>query len=428
MIDSASISRKITFRLIYPFLFLIFLNSLDRVNIGFAAIRMNADLGLTPEAYGFGVGLFFVGYMVFQVPSMWLLHKLGMRKWMTAVILSWGLVATSMAFVHDATSFFILRFLLGMAEAGFAPGITYCCTIWMPKRFRAGAISKTMLAIPISVILGGPLSGWLMDTINPWGIEGWRWMIFIEGIPTLILGVASWWYFVDRPDHAKWLTPEEQAWLKEEINHEKQLQLVAKPEEADAKTALLKLLVTRQFWIFALIWFGLLTGSYGLIYWLPLVIKQVSTHSNLMISVFSALPWIGIGIGMVVNANHSDKKQERHLHVALPALLAAAGLTLATMFGTNALALVLLVIGGYGIGASQGTFWTLPTSLIPAAILPIGIALINMAGNLGGVFGPWMIGLVRQRTGSFDLPVYCIAAILVMAALAVLLIRPRAKH
>jgi MFS family permease len=416
--DGTAINQKITRRLIYPFLILFFLSSVDRVNIGFAAIQMNEALGLTPQTYGIGVSLFFAGYMLFQVPSVWLLQRFGMRRWITFTVFSWGLVATATALTHNAPTFFLLRFLLGIAEAGFAPGVNYCCTFWMPKRFRAAAISRTMLAIPVSVILGGPLSGWLMDMNNPWGIEGWRWMIFLEGIPTLLLGVIAWWYFVDKPADAKWLSPEERLWIADEIGKESQVKTAT-------AVPLRSLLSSRLFWVSAYIWLALLCGSYGLLYWLPLVIKHVSTHSNLVISMLSALPWLAIGLGMVLNAKHSDQRQERHLHIALPAFGAAVGLCLASWAGTGWLAMLLLVLGGYGIGAAQGTFWTLPATFLAASALPIGMALINMGGNLGGLLGPSMIGWIRERTGSFDLPVYIMAGLLASGALAVFSIRPR---
>jgi ACS family tartrate transporter-like MFS transporter len=428
VVDPQALNRKLMLRLVLPFLVLIVINSLDRVNVGFAALRMNAALGMSPETYGFGVGLFFVGYMAAQVPSMWLLQRLGMRRWMVLVIVSWGLVATATAFVQDAQMFFALRFLLGVAEAGFAPGVTYCCTLWIPRQFRGGAISKTMTAIPLSVILGGPLSGWLMDAVPVGGIEGWRWMIFIEGLPAIALGLAAWWFFVDKPADAHWLTAAEKHWLARQLAPGAETQKSA----ADGFMQSLKgVLGSGVFWLGAAVWFGLLVGAYGLIYWLPLVIKQATQHgqlaglSNLAIGTLSALPWVGVAAGMVLNARHSDATQERHLHVALPALLAAAGLAAAAWAGSGWLAMMCLVVGGFGLGAAQGTFWTLPTSHFAGGLLPLAIALTNMTGNLGGLLGPVMVGALKQRTGQFTAPVFAIASIIALAGIALLVARWR---
>lgn len=423
MIDVDALNRRLTLRLIAPFLVLIVLNSLDRVNIGFAAVRMNADLGLSAQAYGFGVGLFFAGYMLCQVPAMALLQRVGLRLWITAVVLGWGLVATAMAFVQSEHGFYALRLLLGVTEAGFAPGVVYTCTQWMPQRLRAGAIAKTMLAVPISVLMGAPLSGWLMDAVNPLGWPGWRWMLLIEGIPTVLLGLAAWGYFVNKLEDARWLSAAEKRWLREQID----------AEQAPASTAApalgwRALFGKPAFWAAALTWFGLLAGAYGLIYWLPLVIKEVSQRGNLSVSLLSALPWVGIAAGMVINARHSDRTGERHLHVALPSLLAAAGLALAAWAGASWLALAILVVGGYGLGAAQGTFWTLPPLFLPAAALPYGIALINMTGNLAGLVTPPAIGWIKQCTGAYDLPAYLIAAELMVAAGMVLLLRAQAAR
>ncbi|MEK8052724.1 MFS transporter [Ideonella sp. DXS22W] len=430
-VDPADVNRLLTLRLILPFLGLIVLNSLDRVNVGFAALRMNAELGFSPATYGFGVGLFFAGYMVAQVPSMWLLQRYGMRRWMCGVVLSWGLVATATAFVQDATSFFALRFALGLAEAGFAPGVTWCCARWVPQRFRGGAIGLTMVAIPLSVVIGGPLSGWLMEIRNPLGLPGWRFMILAEGLPTVLLGVALWWWVVDSPEQATWLTPAQQRWLADTLRveargrsepHATESQL--QPSSQRMWQALRPLLGSTLFWGCALVWFSLLTGAYGLMYWLPLVIKQASGQGALAIGWLSALPWVGVAAGMLLNPRHSDRSGERHLHIAVPALVAALALVAAAFAPHGALALALLVAAGLGLGAAQGTFWTLPTSALSPAALPMGIALVNMAGNLGGLLGPSAIGALRQATGSYQWPVLAVAAVMGLGAVVVLAMRP----
>ncbi len=416
---SATVERKANLRLILPFLILIILNSLDRVNVSFAALKMNADIGLTPSTYGFGVALFFVAYTAFQVPSLWLLNRFGMRRWFFAVVLCVGLVATGMAFIQDTQAFYVLRFLLGVVEAGLAPGITLCCTRWMPRRLRAGSISVTMLAIPISIVIGGPISGWLLQQHNLLDLAGWRWLFLIEGAPTILVALALPWIFVDTPAQAKWLTAEEKRWLIGEL-------------EAEAQTAVKgggvttsMLLVSGRVWACSLAWLGLLAGAYGLMYWLPLLLKELSAGSDLQVGVLSALPWAGLGVGMFFNARHSDRTQERHWHVVIPSLVAAAGLSAAALVGSGWIAMALLIGAGVGLGAAQGTFWAVPTTFFTAASASVGIALINMFGGFGGVLGPGMIGWVKQNTGSYSLPVIAMAAMLVMSAVCVYLIRPR---
>lgn len=415
---SLAVERKVTTRLIIPFLLLIVLNSVDRVNVSFAALRMNADIGLTAATYGFGVSLFFVAYICFQVPSLWLLNRYGMRRWVFAVVLCWGAVATGMAMIQDTTAFYVLRLALGVAEAGFAPGVVLCCTRWMPRRFRAGAISLTMMAIPISVIIGGPLSGWLMEQSNPLGIAGWRWLFLIEGAPTVMMALASLWIFVDTPAQATWLSQEEKQWLSKELQREAQM------APSDGCVSKSQLLGSGRIWACALAWLSLLAGAYGLIYWLPLIIRELSSGSDLRVGVLSALPWIGVASGMLVNARHSDRTQERYWHVIVPSLVTAIALALAAMAGPGWMAMGWLMISGFGLGAAQGTFWAIPTTFLAGGAAVAGIALINMIGGFGGVVGPAMIGWVKQTTGSFALPVYAMAAMLIIGALLVFLIRP----
>ncbi|TRZ66880.1 MAG: MFS transporter [Rhodocyclaceae bacterium] len=414
-----AVGRKVTIRLIVPFLILIILNSIDRVNVSFAALRMNSDIGLTPATYGFGVSLFFVAYIAFQVPSLWLLNRYGMRRWIFAVVLTWGCIATGMAFIQGEMGFYLLRFALGAAEAGFAPGVVLCCTRWMPRRFRAGSISLTMMAIPISIIIGGPLSGWLMEQQNTFDMPGWRWLFLVEGAPTVIAAIVALWLFVDTPAQAEWLTNEEKQWLTAELAREAQV-----PVSAGGVTKGM-LIKSGRVWACALAWLSLLAGAYGLIYWLPLIIKELSRgSSDLTVGMLSALPWLGVAAGMIINAQHSDRTQERHWHVIVPSLICAGGLALAAVVGSGWGAMSLLVVSGFALGAAQGTFWAIPTTFLTAGAAALGIPMINMIGGFGGVIGPGMIGWVKQTTGSYALPVYAMAAMLVMGALLVYLIRP----
>ena len=419
---SHHLRRKLLLRLVAPLTFLTFLSSLDRVNVSFAALQMNRALGLDPERYGFGVGLFFVGYLSFQFPHTALLKRIGARRWIFAAVFSWGAVATCMAFVQNATHFYVLRVLLGVAEAGFAPGIVYVMSQWMPKRFRASAIAGSMLAIPISVVFGGPLSGWLM-TMQP-AMPGWRFMFLAEGGLTLLVALITPFYFVDEPEQARWLSDDEKRWLGAERGRDAEAH---EPGDARMATSIRDMLTSGRVWAAAGVWFSLMCGAYGIIFWLPQVIKQLSGLSDLEVSVLSALPWLGLGCGMLVNAWHSDRTQERYLHIAAPAALAAVGLGAGASVPPGWLALSFLVIGGFGLGSAQGAFWALPTSFLDRRVAASGITLINLLGSSGGLIAPPAIGWVRGATGSFTHPVYALSALLVLGGSLALAMRRRAR-
>jgi ACS family tartrate transporter-like MFS transporter len=418
MADMAeTVRNKLALRLIAPLTFLTFLNSLDRVNVSFAALQMNPQLGLTPERYGFGVGLFFVGYLIFQFPHTALLRRIGARRWIFATVAFWGSIATAMAFIQTPAQFFALRVLLGVAEAGFAPGIVYIMSQWMPRRFRASAIAGSMLAIPISIVFGGPLSGWLMSAIAPGGWPGWRFMFAAEGGITLLIASFTPFWFVDEVSQSRWLTPSEQAWLTAEREADR-----ATPVR-DAPTSLGEVARSGRVWAAAGVWFSLMSGAYGIIYWLPQVIKAISGRSDLQVSVLSALPWVGLGAGMLINSWHSDRTQERYWHIALPALLAALGLVLGSKVSPSGLALSCLCVGAFGLGSAQGAFWALPTGFLPPAVAASGITLINLLGSSGGLIAPPAIGWIRAQTGSFVGPVYALAGLLVLGAALLWLLR-----
>ena len=419
MTEPLATIAKIRLRVVVPLAVLLIVSSLDRANLSFAALQMNRELGLTPSAYGLAVSAFFVGYLLFQFPSMYLLHKLGARRWIVGSVLMWGLVALAMAFVDSALWLYALRCLLGVAEAGFAPGVVYLCSRWMPKRYRAAAISMTMLAVPLSVVAGGPFSGWLMSATNPLGMAGWRWMFAAEGVLTLVLAVAAWRMVVDAPAQAGWLTSEERGWLAREIAVDD-----ASAEADGAGARAISMLRNPSLWAAAGVWFVLIAGAYGILFWLPQVARQLSSRSEFQIGLVSAVPWIGIGLGMFFNARHSDRSGERFLHVMLPLLLCSACLALATLPANSVAALALLLVAGLGLGGAQGVFWTIPTGFLGKDAARQGITLINFCGNLGGLFGPYAIGLVRQSTGSFALPIYAMAGLLLAGALLMLRLRP----
>jgi ACS family tartrate transporter-like MFS transporter len=401
-----SARAKFQWRVLAPIVLLIVLSSLDRVNISFAALQMNADLGIDPHAYGLAVGMFFVGYLLFQFPSTWVLTRVGARRWIAGCVGIWGAVAAMMAFVRSVEELFLLRFLLGCAESGFAPGIVYYCSGWMPKRYRANSIAVTMLAIPASVIIGGPLCGWLMGVSNPLDLPGWRWMLLIEGVVTVLMAAVAYFVFVDKPGDARWLSDAEQDWIANALADEQRE--APAPTQSSIKTAL----VDPRAWLAAGVWCTTLIGANGMMFWLPQVIKEMSSHSPLVVGVLSALPWVGVALGMLLNSWHSDKTQERYRHLGIALALGMVALLIASAIPPSAWSLLLLFIGGVGLGGAQGVFWSIPTSFFHRAAAAAGITLINLVGNIGSLAGPYVIGIIREQSGSFSAPIWFVAAVM----------------
>jgi MFS transporter, ACS family, tartrate transporter len=403
--------RKVMARIVWPLTLLIILSSLDRVNVSFAALRMNVDLGLDPKAYGFGVGIFFVGYLLFQLPSAGVLRLIGPRLWIAGSVIGWGAVATLMAAIQTPLHFYVLRFLLGVFESGFAPGVVWYVSQWLPQQYRARAIAGTMLAIPISVIIGGPLCGALMS-LDTGAIASWRVMFAVEGLVTVLAGIAALFWFVDRPAQARWLEHAERDRIE--------TTLVA--EIADARQPSAKLsdaLKDPILWLSAGVWFVLITGANAIIFWLPIAIKTLGRTDPFEIGVLAALPWIGIGAGMIWNARHSDRTGERYNHLIFPMLGAGIAFLIAALFTHNGpLALAALVIGGFGLGGAQSVFWTVPTKFVGARN-PGAIAAINLCGNGSSTVMPVAIGWIVANTGSITVPVYALAATLLLGALLI---------
>jgi MFS transporter, ACS family, tartrate transporter len=417
----AALRRRLSLYLVAPLTLLTFLNSIDRVNVSFAALQMNQDLGFSPEQYGFGVGLFFLGYLLFSFPHTAILKRIGPRRWICGAVVLWGSVATAMALIHDTTQFYVLRVLLGMAESGFAPGIVFIMSQWMPQRFRAMSIAGSMLAIPGSMLLGAPLAGWLLTADTGLGLPGWRFLFLAEGLITVAIGALSPLWFRDEPEDARWISAEEARWLRDELERERR----EREREPTQPRSLAQLLKAPQLWAAAAVWFCLMSGSYGIIYWLPQVIKQLSGLRDLEVSLISALPWLGLGAGMMVNAWHSDLTQERHWHVAGACLLAACGLWASTAFDLGWPALLCLTVGAFGLGAAQGAFWALPTSFLDHQVAAAGLTFITVLGSTGGLVAPPLIGFLRTRTGSFGLAVSLLGLVLCVGAACVARIRGR---
>jgi ACS family tartrate transporter-like MFS transporter len=406
MVDLArSVGAKVRLRLVAPFIFLMFLASLDRANVSFAALRMNAELHLTPSQYGWAAGVFFIGFLAGQYPSVLLLGRVGVRVWLAIVLTAWGLAASALAFVHSSSELLVLRLVLGFAEAGLTPGIVLYLGGWSPARDRASTFALPMLAIPISLILGGPLSGWLLSAGSPLPMASWRWMFLAEGAPVLVMALLSFLYFPKAPSQARWLDAGEQAWIAE---HSALSNDAARGTVKD----ILLVLGDGRVWGAAVMWFLLLSGSYAIQFWLPQVVRQMSHLGDFQIGLVSALPWIGNGLGVALNALHSDRTQERFWHFGAAALAAGAAFAAIGSAPTPLAALMLLVAGATAMGAAQGAFWAIPTALFPARAMAAGVTFVNMAGCAAGLVIPWMVGVIRQASGGFSAPIYLVAALL----------------
>ena len=386
--------RKASRRLI-PFLVLCYaVNFLDRVNVGFAALAMNEDLGFTPEVFGFGAGIFFVGYILCEVPSNLALHRFGARIWIARIMISWGLVATAMGFITGATSFYALRFLLGIAEAGFFPGIILYLTYWFPREERARIVSLFMTAVPIPTVVGGPLSGALLGLHGVGGVAGWRWLFIVEGIPAVLLGLFALRFLTDRPRDADWLEPEERCAL------EKRIEAEAKETRVHGYAGIGEALSNPRVIQLGLLYFCIVVGLYGIGFWMPQVLQTFGL-SNLTIGFLTAVPYLVAAIGMVIAGRHSDAKGERIWHVALPLFLSAAAFAWSADAEALPLVMLALSLAALGLYAAIGTFWSLPTSILTGTGAAAGLALINSIGNCGGFAGPVIVGQLKGATGDF---------------------------
>ncbi|HXR36743.1 MAG TPA: MFS transporter [Candidatus Binataceae bacterium] len=402
-------------RRLLPFTFLLYIVAyLDRINVGFAALEMNRQLGLGDAAYGLGAGLFFIGYFLFEVPSNLILHRVGARAWIARIMISWGVVAIAMAAVRGAASFYLLRFLLGVAEAGFFPGIILYLTYWFPAREQARSIALFMTASALAGVIGGPLSGALLAMDGALGLSGWQWLFVLEGAPSVILGLTVLFYLPNGPGDARWLTAAEKRWLAERLEFER---------SSGKEGGLVRTLTDGRVWLLSMLYFAIVTGLYGVTLWLPQIIKGFGALGNFEIGVISAVPFLVAAIAMVGIGRSSDRRGERRWHVAFSAFAAAAGLTISALTRNPVIALAALSLGAAGIWGTMGPFWSMPPAFLSGAGAAAGIALINSVGNLGGFVGPYLVGLVRQKSHSFSGGLAAMAAMLALAGCLALALR-----
>jgi D-galactonate transporter len=394
---------KVSKRLV-PFLIVCyFVAYLDRVNVGFAALTMNQDLGLSQTAFGFGAGIFFIAYFIFEVPSNLLLERFGARKWIARIMLSWGILSGTMAFIpaiarvivlSNENTFYLVRVLLGVAEAGFFPGIIFYLTLWFPAEYRARIVGYFMAAIPLSTVIGAPISGALLYLHGGFGLAGWQWLFIIEAVPAIILAGVVFFYLTDRPADAAWLAIDERSWLAERLTLEqRQRQAVRDYSVAEA-------LVNPRVIGLSLVYFGAVATNYGLSFFLPQIVKTFGLNTFLT-TLVSATPYAVGVVGMVWWGRRSDRVAERRFHTAFPLFVAAAGIAVSTALDDPTLKMIALCVAGFGIFACLPIFWTLPTAFLSGAAAACGIAVINSIGNLAGFAGPFAMGWIKDHTGSY---------------------------
>ncbi|HEY0569626.1 MAG TPA: MFS transporter [Xanthobacteraceae bacterium] len=404
---------KVTRRLV-PFLIICyFVAYLDRVNVGFAALTMNQDLGLSQTAFGFGAGIFFIAYFIFEVPSNLLLERFGARKWIARIMLSWGILSGTMAFIPaiaratglgNENTFYLLRVLLGVAEAGFFPGIIFYLTLWFPAEYRARIVGYFMAAIPLSTVIGAPISGVLLYLHGGLGLAGWQWLFIVEAVPAIVLAGVVFFYLTDRPADAAWLAPDERKWLTE------RLELEQRQRQAVHDYSVMQSLVNPRVLGLSLVYFGAVATNYGLSFFLPQIVKAFGLNTFIT-TLVSATPYVVGLVGMVWWGRRSDRVAERRFHTAFPLFIAAAGIAVSTALDDPLLKMISLCVAGFGIFANLPVFWTLPTAFLSGAAAAAGIAVINSVGNLAGFAGPFAMGWIKDHTGSYTGGLLLLAAL-----------------
>jgi ACS family tartrate transporter-like MFS transporter len=409
--------RKIAWRLI-PFLMLLYLIAfLDRINVGFAALTMNKDLGLTSQMFGLGSGIFFLGYFAFEVPSTVILHKVGARFWIGRVMITWGLVSVAMAFTRGPISFYVLRFLLGLAEAGFFPGIILYLSYWFPSNHRSAVTAMFMAAAPAAGFIGSPVSGALMQLNGLLSLRGWQWLFLVEGIPALVLGLITFHFLTDRPADAVWLTADERNWLSQAILQEQTD--IQGPRSHSAWRAMTDWKVLTL----SLAYFGTSAGLYTIGFWAPLIVKGLG-FSVFHVGLLLAIPNLIAVIGMVLWSRNSDRTGERYWHAAIACVIAAVGMAVVAGAGSSAiLAITGLSLTAFGVSAAKPPLWILPTTFFAGTAAAASIGLINSLGTLGGFAGPYMIGATNGVSGHFSRGLYLVGGTLILSAVTIIVMR-----
>lgn len=410
--------HKVDLRIV-PFLFLCYILAyLDRVNVGFAKLQMLKDLSLSDAAFATGAGIFFIGYFFFEVPSNVLLKKFGARMWIARIMISWGIISGCMIFVKGQWSFYVMRFLLGLAEAGFFPGVIFYLTLWYPSRLRSTRTAWFVAAIAVSGVIGNPISGWIMDTLSgAMKLAGWQWLFLSEGIPSILVGLLVIYYLESGIAEAKWLTSEEKALLAQNLEAE---------DKQKTEHRLMDAFASGKVWTLCAIYFTLMIGLYGIAFWLPTIVNTFGVKGYLSVGLITAIPYGMAVIGMILLSNHSDKTGERRLHYVANVMAGAAGLVLSGVFAPNpVLAIIFLSIGTLGVIGSMPLFWPLPSAFLAGTAAAAGIGIVNSVGNLGGYVGPNIPIWSKHFSSDPSAALYIIAGILMAGALLAFFFVPK---
>jgi len=387
--------RKVRIRIL-PFVFVVFVVCfLDRINIAFAALTMNKELAITNQQFGLLVGVFFFGYFIFEIPSNLLMHKVGARVWIARILISWGIMAMLTGFVYNAQQLYIVRFLLGVAEAGFFPGIVLYLTYWFRQRDQAQAIALFIAALPVSSILGAPLSGFILDHVHWWSISSWRWLLVLQGIPAVACGVLTYFLLPSRPAEAEFLTADEINWITTELAREEE------QKRGRRQISAIQALANARVWHLAGVDFSALIAMYSLAFWMPQAVKSLSNrYSNSSVGFLVMIPYLMALLAMILVSRSSDRKLERRYHAAIPLVIGGIALMLLGTAASPSSSIALLSLVAMGIYSFMGPFWTMPSEFLTGYSAASGIALITSVANLGGFVGPYAIGAISDRTGS----------------------------
>lgn len=418
----AAVVSRLMWRLM-PFLFLLYIVAyLDRINVSFAVLQMRTQLHLSDKAYGGAAGMFFAGYLLFQIPSNLILERVGVRRWIATLMVLWGLVSCLMIFIRGPHSFYAFRFLLGAAEAGFFPGIILYIKRWFPSVARARAIAWFMAANPLAGVVGSPVSGALLG-LHGAGLAGWQWLFLMEGLPAIVLGVSVLWILQEWPREVTWLTDAQRGWLLQELEEQRLRDRILGESVKKPVAALWGVLTSGSVWLLSLTYFGVSTCMYGVTLWLPSTIRSLSGLSDFAIGAVATIPYVLTAVAMVWWGFHSDRSGERRWHTVSAAFMAAASLVLAAS-GKSAL----IVVGGMSMGmvgaeAMVGPFWAMATSKMKGSSAAVSIAVINSLANLGGYFGPWILGLVRSANGGFAAGLLAIGSVMLLSGLAAMSVK-----
>ena len=414
--------RKLQIRLI-PFLFLLYVVAMvDRINIGFAALTMNKDLGLNSQQYSIAAGIFFIGYFLFEVPSNLILHKVGARVWIARILLSWGLVASLTGLVQSVHQLYIARVLLGFTEAGYYPGIVLYLTYWIRQREQGRTLALFLTGYAVTSIVGAPISGLILDHVHWLGVASWRWLFILEGMPALALGLLTYFILPCRPNEAKFLTSEEKQWLQAELEREERLKL------KQGRHSAIEGLTNRRVWHLVFIYFGMMIGGYTMGFFMPKLVKSLSDeYSNSLVGYVVMIPYLVALAGMILVGRSSDRRMERRYHTAISLLVGGVGFLSLSGIHSPFVTVVLLSLLAIGYCSSLGPFWALPSEFLTGFSAASGIALINSVGNLGGFVGPSMVGFISQRTGSLYGGLAFAGAAMILSAILVMFL-PRKSH